>query len=357
MSLKSREIPFLRLGETHRRMSDRLNEAARRVIESGWYLDGPEAKALEREFADACGVAHGFAVGSGSEAIFLALRTLGIGPGDQVIVAGFDAPAGIAAVRLSGAEIVLADISDGDYTLDPESAAARITDRTRALVPVHLFGFPCRMEEIGRLADRHGLEVIEDCAQAAGAAIGGRTIGSFGRFAAFSFYPTKNLGALGDAGMVLTGSDRLAEALRDPAFTGVAARMDEIQAAFLREKLPLVEEWNERRRQIAARYLSGLAGLVTMPRLREGVLPVYHQFPIRTPERDALKNYLAESGIGTMIHYPSAISELPGYRKQSCPVAERVAGEILSLPIDPYMEEGEVDRVIEAIGDFFEGKR
>lgn len=341
-------IPFNDLKPLHTLLADELNAAALRALNSGWYILGPELAAFEAEFAAYHGVGHAVGVANGTDAIELALRAGGVGPGDEVITVAHTAVPTVCAVERAGATPVLVEINPDTYTMDPDAARAAITPRTKALLPVHLYGHPADMDALGALAAQHGLLLVEDCAQAHGARWRGRVVGAFGHLAAFSFYPTKNLGAAGDGGAVITSDAQLAERLRllrnygqavryHNVVRGVNSRLDEVQAAILRVKLPYLDAHNAQRRALAASYDGALAG-VTLPRAVGAVEHVYHLYVVRHPQRDRLMQALQARGVGTLIHYPvpvhrqEAYADL-GYRPGSLPLTEQAAREILSLPL------------------------
>jgi dTDP-3-amino-3,4,6-trideoxy-alpha-D-glucose transaminase len=342
-----------------------IDAAVRRVLDSGWYILGGEVEAFEAEFAAYHGVRHAVGVANGTDAIELALRAAGVGVGDEVITVAHTAVATVCAIERAGAKPVLADIDPQTYTLDPAAAEAAITPRTKAIIPVHLYGQPADMAALVAIAEQHRLLLIEDCAQAHGARLNGRLVGTWGHLAAFSFYPTKNLGAVGDGGAVLTNDDGYAQRLRrlrnygqisryDHAERGINSRLDELQAAILRVKLPHLDAQNARRRQIARGYDDGLAEFVTVPPQRPGAESVYHLYVVRHPARDALRARLADAEIGTLIHYPTPIHLQPAYRDLGCapgslPVTERVSREIVSLPLYIGLSDAEVERVIAAV--------
>jgi len=344
--------------------------AVRRVLESGEYILGREARAFEQEWATYVGNTHAVAVASGTDALCLALLAGGVRPGDEVITVSHTAVAVAAAVEQAGARPVFVDIDPLSYTLDPARIEAAITTRTRAVVPVHLYGCPADLEHILLTASQRSLLVVEDCAQAHGAIYRGRRVGSWGALAAFSFYPTKNLGAFGDGGMVVTGSESMAVRLRQlrqygwgesriSQVKGYNSRLDEIQAAVLRVKLEHLEEWNRCRRDLAAAYsclLRGLPGL-QLPVEPALAVHVYHQFVIRHPRRDDLQAHLARAGITTLVHYPVPVHLQPAYAGParppgSLPETERAAREVLSLPIDPGMTLAQVEQVCAAVRAF-----
>lgn len=344
---------------------DEIDAAMRRALEKGRYVLGDEVHAFEEEFAAYCGTTYGIGVGSGTEALHLALCACGIGPGDEVITVSHTAVATAAAIELAGATPVFVDIEPNYFTLDPSTLEAAINSRTRAIIPVHIYGQPADMPAILAIAARHGLRVIEDCAQAHGATMGGKRVGSFGDMACFSFYPTKNLGALGDGGMVVTNDPQLADKsrlLREYGWVsryvshhkGWNTRLDEIQAAVLRVKLRHLDANNEKRRRLADLYCEGLEGVrpMVLPRSRCESSPVFHLFVVRMEERDRLKEYLERAGIGALIHYPVPVHLQPAYQdfgKGPLPHTECVAREVLSLPIYPELSATEVKTVTEKI--------
>jgi dTDP-4-amino-4,6-dideoxygalactose transaminase len=350
-------VPFLDLGATYAELQTELDAAWRRVMESGWYILGKEVDAFEAEFAAYCGVGHCVGVANGLDALHLVLRAWDIGPGDEVIVPSNTYIATWLAVTYAGATPVPVEPLDDTFNIDPERIAAAITQRTRAIVPVHLYGQPADMNPIMAIARRHGLKVLEDAAQAHGARYHGRSAGSLGDAAGFSFYPGKNLGAFGDGGAVTTDDPALAARVRllrnygssvkyvnDAA--GFNSRLDELQAALLRVKLRRLDEWNRRRARAADWYMSELP--LRHPDLRLPVVPKWtepswHLFVVRTRDRGALQGALATRGVGTLIHYPipphlqQAYTGL-GFGAGSCPIAEAMAGEVLSLPMGPHLD-------------------
>jgi dTDP-3-amino-3,4,6-trideoxy-alpha-D-glucose transaminase len=358
----SARIPFLHL--TPGEDAPDVRRAIDRVIASGWFVLGPELEAFEREFAAASGMSDAAGVGTGTDAIALALKAAGVAPGDEVITSPLSAAYSALAIVMAGARPVFADIDPSRFTLDPAAAAAAVTSRTTAIVPVHLYGQPADMPAIAAVAERHNLALVEDCCQAHLATCGGRPVGTFGAAAAFSFYPTKNLGALGDGGMVITKDAALASRVRrlrnggqvdryrhqEP---GVNSRLDELQAAILRARLPFLRAWTVRRRAIAAAYRAALAGAsrVSVPREHDPG-HVYHLFVVRVPAasdtRDHLQAHLAAGGVETLVHYPVAIPRQPAmaeWAPAACPHAERAASEVLSLPLYPSIPDGHVDDV------------
>lgn len=336
------------------------------ALEGGRYILGPQVSAFEDAFARYLGVRHAVGVASGTDALYLAIRACGIGEGDEVITVSHTAVATVAAIELAGARAVVVDIDPDTYTISPAGIEARITTRTRAILPVHLYGHPADMAAILELARRHGLRVIEDCAQAHGARTLGRAVGAIGDIAAFSFYPTKNLGAIGDGGLIATDDPELAERVRllrqygwkeryESSVSGWNSRLDTVQAAILGVKLRYLDADNARRVAIAERYREHLAGAnVRLPSARPGDAHVFHLFVVRSRARDALRARLTEHGVGTLIHYPVPVHLQPAYRGRlapegALPVTERVAREVLSLPMYPQLGEDDVARVAAAV--------
>jgi dTDP-4-amino-4,6-dideoxygalactose transaminase len=366
-------IPQSSPGRDYQRHQAEIDAGLRRALDSGWYILGPEVRAFEAEFASYLGLREGVGVASGTDAVELALRALGVGPGDAVYTVSHTAVATVVGVERTGATPVLVDVNDATYTMDPASLAAAIAAdprpggaRPAAVVVVHLYGQLAAMAEILGIARAAGLLVVEDCAQAHGARRDGRMAATWGDIAAFSFYPTKNLGALGDGGLVATDDAGLAARARElrqygwrdryvSAVAGMNSRLDEVQAAILQAKLPYLDEDNARRRAIAARYDAGLRGsIVGTPSVDPGVEHVFHQYVIRTRYRDDLMAWLLERGISTAIHYPVPVHMQPAYsrrlpRVMELRVTERIASEIVSLPIFPSLSDDEVDRVVEAV--------
>ncbi len=344
---------------------DEIDAAIRRVLDGGWYILGEEVKAFEREFADYIGVSYGIGVGSGTEAIHLALACCGIGPKDEVITVSHTAAATVAAIELTGAVPVLVDIEPDFFTMDPDRVEAAITPRTKAIIPVHLYGQPADIDPILQIAHRHHLRVIEDCAQAHGAIYKNKRIGSSGDMACFSFYPTKNLGALGDAGMVVTRDKELAQkasllhqygwAQRYVSnLAGWNSRLDEIQAAVLRVKLRYLDEDNARRVRLAEIYEEKLCkNEAKLPKKRGNSTHVYHLYVIRSKKRDELLALLKAKDIGASIHYPVPVHLQPAYEKlpgcDKLPVTEQICREIISLPIYPELAESDAQRITETI--------
>ncbi len=362
-------IPFLDLDGAHRELAPELEEAARRVLASGRYVLGPEVESFERAFADHVGTRHCVGVGSGLDALHLALLAMDVGPGDEVLVPSNTYIATWLAVSRAGARPVPVEPDPSSGNIDPARLEAARTPRTRAVLPVHLHGRPADMAAVTAFAERHGLLVLEDAAQAHGARLGGRAAGALGTAGAWSFYPTKNLGAVGDAGAVTTDDGRLAERLRSLRNygsrnkyvhdeRGLNSRLDEMQAALLRVKLTRLDEWNARRAVIAERYLDGLADApLRLPVVPPGTRHAWHVFAVHSPHRDALAAHLAERGVGTLMHYPTPPHLSGAYRDMGLgpgdlPVAERLARETLSLPMGPHLAAADVERVIDAVAAF-----
>jgi len=354
-------VPLLDLSAQYRQLRGDVDEAMRRVLESSEFVNGIEAVSLEREFAAYLDVPHVVSVNSGTDALVLSLKVLGIGPGDQVIVPSFTFFATAEAVSLVGATPKFVDCAPGQYNIDLDSLSAAADERTKAVIVVHLFGEPVDLGPIQNWCAKHGILMIEDAAQAVGATYAGRRVGSFGDAAAFSFYPTKNLGAYGDGGAIVCHDRSIAERLRclrnhgrtsryEHHDIGCNSRLDEIQAAILRAKLRFLEDWNERRRLLAARYRSGLQGTrCNWPSPVHDATPVYHQFVIRHPQRDALQAFLASHGVATAVFYsiPCHLQPaLAAYRAQApLPHCEQLAQEVLALPIYPELDTSTVDHV------------
>jgi dTDP-4-amino-4,6-dideoxygalactose transaminase len=340
--------------------------AVDRVIASGWFVLGPEVEAFEREFAETCGASYGVGVGNGTDAIMLALRALDIGPGDEVITSPVSAAYSALAIMMAGARPVFADIDPERLTVNPGAVEAAITPRTRAIVPVHLYGQAADMAAIEGLAARHHLAIVEDACQAHLATTGGRAVGTIGIAGAFSFYPTKNLGALGDGGAVITNDRALADRLKrlrnggqtsryHHLESGVNSRLDEIQAAILRARLPFLRRWTERRRSVARQYRTGLckSSLAVPPEKDQG--HVYHLFPVLSSRREALQEHLSSRGIETLIHYPVPIPRQPALASQDpavCATADRVCTEVLSLPMYPSLTDDAITHIIDAVHRF-----
>lgn len=350
-------VPFLDLKAAYAELAPELDAAYRRVAASGWYLMGAELEGFEADFAKYCGARYAAGVGSGLDALVLILRALGIGSGDEVVVPSHTFIATWLAVSEVGATPVPVEPDERTANLDPAAFDAAITSRTAAVIPVHLYGQPADMEAIGRVAAKHRLKVIEDASQAQGARYHRRRVGTFSTAAAFSLNPVKNLGAVGNAGVVVTDDESIADKVRLIRNYGMRvkyhhevmatnSRLDELNAAFLRIKLRHLDEWNARRRTLAAAYAESLADAadLRLPHVPDWAEPVWHQFVVRHPNRDAVQDRLRAAGIDTLIHYPVPIHLTPAYREAGWrqgdfPVAERLAAQVLSLPISPHHAE------------------
>lgn len=361
-------VPFLDLKAPHEELRAELCEAFERVLDSGWYVLGNEVEQFEREFADYCGAAHCVGVGNGLDALHLILRAYAIGAGDEVIVPSNTYIATWLAVSHAGAAPVPVEPDVRTYNIDSARIEEAITPRTKAIIAVHLYGQPADMDAIDSIARKHGLKVIEDAAQAHGARYKGRPVGTLGDAAGFSFYPGKNLGALGDGGAVTTNDPVLAERVRalcnygsrvkyHNEMKGFNSRLDELQAAFLRVKLSRLDEWNQRRKVIAGKYLHALQdGGVMLPYVPQWADPVWHLFVVRSAHRDTLQAQLQRRGINTVIHYPIPPHLQQAYAEQdmqagSLPVAEAIHREVLSLPVGPHMEQEQVAEVVVALAE------
>jgi dTDP-4-amino-4,6-dideoxygalactose transaminase len=360
-------VPFNALAVQDAPIRAELMDAARRVIERGWYVLGEEVKSFERDFAHACGCAHAAGVANGTDAIRLALEAAGVRAGDEVVTVPHTATFTALGISMLGATPVFCDIEPAGMNMDPARLEAAITPRTRAIMPVHLYGQAADMAPILEIAARHRIPVVEDCAQAHLAEYRGARVGSLGACAAFSFYPTKNLGALGDGGAVVTNDADLAQRVRIlrnggqadrylHVVKGVNSRLDELQAALLAVKLRHLEAATRERRAQAARYDAALQG-VELPRELPGRRHVYHLYAVRHPRRDALAAHLQERGVGTLVHYPVPVHLQPAYADLglaagACPQSERAAREVLSLPLYPGLTAAQQNRVIEAVNAF-----
>lgn len=343
-----------------------IDAAVAKVLAAGRYVLGEEVAAFEHEFSALCGCCHGVGVNSGTDALILALRALAIGIGDEVITVSHTAVAAVAAIVAVGASPVLVDIDPVTFTIDPAAVERAIGPKTRAIVPVHLYGLPADMDAIVAISERHGLKVIEDCAQAAGARHRGRRVGSIGDVGCFSFYPTKNLGAIGDGGMIVTSDAGLAERVRKlrqygwdekriSCLDGVNSRLDEIQAAILRAKLPYLDADNARRAEIAEFYGNALAGSeLTTPSFPSGREHVYHLYVVRSAAREQTIEALSRAGVAAGVHYPVPVHLQPAFRGRGfdpwpLPQSEKAAAEVLSLPMYPELSYDEIDAVVDAV--------
>ncbi|WP_017302733.1 DegT/DnrJ/EryC1/StrS family aminotransferase [Spirulina subsalsa] len=377
------KIPVLDLKPQYEQIKDEVQAAINRVLESGQFIMGPDVKLFEEEVAAYLGVKHAIGVNSGTDALVIGLRALGIGEGDEVITTPFSFFATAESISHVGAKPVFADIDPRSFNIDPKEIKGKITPRTKAIMPVHLYGQPAAMGQIMEIAQEHGLKVIEDCAQSFGArywgtcsscdghcqessreALRGKFTGTIGDVGAYSFFPSKNLGAYGDGGMVVTNDDQVAEVARmlrvhgarkkyHNEMLGYNSRLDTLQAAILRVKLPYLEQWNEGRRRVAQTYnelLADVAGIIT-PELADG--HVFHQYTIRVLDgkREKVKEYLGEQGIGSMIYYPVPQDQLPVYQGQypKLPVSDLLGTEVLSLPIWPELEKSTIERILKVV--------
>jgi dTDP-4-amino-4,6-dideoxygalactose transaminase len=359
-----RPIPFIDLKPQLARIRPEIDEAVERVLSSTVFVGGDDVRALEREFALFCGAAHACAVANGTDALQIALRAYAVGPGDEVVTVANTFIATGEAILLVGARPVFVDVEPETHTLDPARLEAAITPRCKLVLPVHLYGHPADMTAIGRVAERHRLPVLEDAAQAHGASLGDKRAGALGHAACFSFYPTKNLGACGDAGMVTSSDADFVARVRqianhgagahryDNVVVGTNSRLDTLQAAVLRVKLKHLERWNAERRERASLYsrsLQGVPGLV-LPRERQGARSAWHLYTIRVRERDALAAHLRSRGVGTAVHYPRPIHLQPamaaaGGKSGDLPVSEQLSSEVLCLPLYPELPLADVERI------------
>lgn len=363
------KIPFVSFRPMERELDAQIREAFNRVFDASWYIEGKEDAAFEQAFAEYCGQDYCVGCGNGLDALMLPLKALGIGAGDEVIVPSNTYIASALAVTYAGAKPVFVEPDIRTFNIDPSRIEAAITEKTKAIMPVHLYGQPCDMDPIMAIAKKYNLYVIEDCAQAHGATYHGKKISSFGIAAGFSFYPGKNLGALGDAGATVTGDRILADKVRalgnygsdykyHHIYQGNNSRLDELQAAFLAAKLPHLDRMNRERRRIAARYLSEIHNpALTLPYVMEGVEPVWHIFAVRCRERDRLAEYLGENGISTNKHYPIPMHLQGAYKdlnipRGALPIAEEISATQLSIPMYYGMTEEEISYVIGKLNAF-----
>lgn len=363
------KIPFVTFLPMEHELNDELRAAFDRVFTRSWYIEGVEDEAFEKAFAEYCEAKYCIGVGNGLDALILALKALGIGEGDEVIVPSNTYIATALAVTYVGATPVFVEPDIRTFNINPALIEAAITEKTKAIMPVHLYGQACDMDPIMAIAGKHGLKVVEDCAQAHGATYKGQRVGTFGDAAGFSFYPGKNLGALGDAGAVITNNKELADKIRalgnygsdykyHHIYKGNNSRLDELQAAFLAAKLPLLDQMNAERRRIAQMYSEGIKNpRVILPYVSDDCVPVWHIFAIRCDERDALEKALNDQGIGTNKHYPIPMHMQDCYRdlgiaQGELPIAEKISATELSIPMYYGMTDDEIQYVINAINDF-----
>ena len=363
-------VPFLNLVAQYESLKSELLPVVEKTLASGHYVLGPNVSALEQEIAAYTGTRFGAGVNSGSDALTLALRALDIGPGDEVITSAFTYIAPAESIHQVGAKIVFADIHPRTWNIDPEDVAKKITGKTKAIIPVHLFGQAAPLDELFALTKPRGIHIIEDCAQAIGATYKGQPVGSFGAMGCFSFYPTKNLGADGDGGMVVTNDEALAKKLKMLRVHGIErryyhdlhgynSRLDELQAAILRVKLPHLKRWNARRAEVARYYTQNLEHLpLEFPVTAKENNHVFHVYALLTDRRDALQEFLADKGVPTLIYYPlplhlQKVYEKLGWKEGDFPVAEKISKLILPLPMYPELTKEHLDQVVGAILGFF----
>ena len=362
-------VPFLNLASSYHELKEELDVSILTVLKNGQYLHGEETLGFEAEFTKYIGTKHCIGVGNGLDALFITLKAMGVGSGDEVIVSSNTYIATWLAVSHTGAIPVPVEPDEKTYNINPELIEASITKKTKAIISVHLYGQPADMDAINLLANKYNLFVLEDAAQAHGACYKGKRAGNLGNAAAWSFYPTKNLGAFGDGGAITTNDDVLAEKIKllhnygeekksINRIKGFNSRLDELQAATLRIKLKYLNEWNQRRALIANHYITELASNknIILPAIQNDYLSAWHLFVIRTPERNILRNYLHERGIETLIHYPTPPHKQAAYAEmnmQSYPLSEKLHREILSIPISPHMHSAEVQYVSDILNDFF----
>ncbi len=365
-----RPIPLVDLRAQYAAIGPEIRSAIDGVLASARFINGPDVSSFEQKFAAFCDAEFAVGVGSGTDALTLALQALDVGPGDEVITTANTFIATAEAIVAVGAAPVFVDVDPSHFNMTAETLSAAVTPRTRATIPVHLYGQPAPMAEIVEVAARHSIKVIEDASQAHGAEYDGKRVGSWGDAAAFSFYPAKNLGAYGDAGAVVTNDEQIAAAvrmLRDHGrtdkylheYVGVNSRLDTLQAAVLGVKLSHMEEWNEARRAVAAKYDAGLGEFarLTLPARMRGGRHVYHLYVVRTDRRDELSQSLSDSGIGVGIHYPIPLHLQPAFRSLGhgmgdFPVSERLAASILSIPMYPELSDTQLSRIVQTIGAF-----
>jgi len=364
------KIDWPNLRRQHASLQKELKQAFAEILESGIFVLGPQLKQFETEIANYVGRKYGVGVKSGTDALFLSLRAMEIGPGDEVITTPFTFVSTVEVVAQLGATPVFCDIDPTTFNINADAVKSRISTKTRAVIPVHLYGQAADLLLLMDVSKAHGLRVIEDAAQAVGAEYKGKKVGAWGDTACVSFYPTKNLSCLGDGGIIVTDDEQLMEILRRLRVhgsseqyryisLGYSNRLDELQAAFLRIKLRHLDEWNRRRRILAKKYDEALAEYVQIPVVDAEAHHVYHQYTIRTNQRDSLRSFLGDQGIRTGVYYPLPLHLQPayshlGYRKGDFPNAEAASEEVLSLPIDPYLSDDEQNWVIAKVQNFFE---
>lgn len=367
-SARTPMIPILQLNTQYEAIGAEIEEAVLRALRGTHYILGPEVTAFEKEFAEWHGTEAAAGVGNGTDALHLAIRALELGPDDEVLCPAFTFIATAGAVALAGAKPAFCDIDPTHFAMDPEDVKKRITPHTKALVVVHLFGHPAPMDELMAIAKEHNLAVIEDCAQATGAEYKGQKVGTIGDYGCFSFFPSKNLGGVGDGGMVLANSPEKLEKIKmlrghgsrvkyHHDCLGTNSRLDELQAAALRVKLRYLEQWNQKRRDVSDLYRANLSEVITLPSEASDCRHVYHQFTTRVPKRDELKSYLEKNGVGTMIYYPVSLHQQKafqglGYSDRDFPVTRKAQEEVLSLPMFPELTASEVEQISAKITSF-----
>ncbi len=367
------KVPSFSLSEQNRIHRDELMTAIEEIVAGGMFILGKAVEEFEQALARYCGVKHAIGVANGSDALYIALAALGIGEGDEVITTPFTFFATAGSIVRTGAKPVFADIDPRTFNVDPAEVAKKVTPRTKAVMPVHLFGQPCDMDPINDIARKHGLKVVEDAAQAIGATYKGRMVGTFGDAACISFFPTKNLGAFGDAGAIVTDNDEVAEKCRMlrahgskkkyvHEMMGINSRLDALQAKILSVKLKYLDEWMDKRRALAAKYddllINVCSGKVKVPHVAEGCHHVFHQYTISVDDRDALQAHLAKEGIGSTVYYPiplhlQKVFTSLGYKEGEFPNSERACKTVLSLPMFPELSDEQISAVVQAVASFF----
>jgi dTDP-4-amino-4,6-dideoxygalactose transaminase len=364
------KVPFIDLARHHNQIKKELYEAFERVLVHSQFILGDEVKQLESEIASYLGVKHAIGVSNGTNALMLALKAYGIGPGDEVITTPFTFVATAEVISVVGARPVFCDVDPFSYNIDTFQAPSKITPNTKAVIPVHLYGQSANMDDLLRIKNiNHDIKIIEDMAQAIGARHKNRMVGTFGDIACISFFPTKNLNALGDGGMIVTDDDEADKKIRQLRVHGASKkyhhdmigyneRLDGLQAAFLRVKLPWLDKWNARRREIADFYTENLKNIIQIPQVSTENISVFHQYSIRTKKRDELRRFLSDKGVGTEIHYPKCLHlqdafKYLGYKMGDFPVAESLAEEVLSLPIHQDLTDDETRFVVDMILEYF----
>ena len=363
------KIQMVDLTRQYQELKSEIDDSIHRVLESGQFILGPDVKELERELAAYVGVKHAIACGNGTDALQISLMALGVGLGDEVITTPFTFVATAEVAALLGAKTVFADIRENSFNIDPKDVERKITKSTKAIVPVHLYGLPADMEELLKISESKGIPIVEDAAQAFGAEYRGKKVCSFGKIGCVSFFPSKNLGAYGDGGMVFTDDDALASKIRAIAshgsekkyyhdYIGVNSRLDSIQAAILRVKFKHLDRYNELRSKFAGMYTERLRGAVVTPKTFPDRKHIFHQYTIRTGQRDKLFDYLKELGIPSAIYYPVPLHlqkayQYAGYKKGDFPVSEKLSQEVLSLPMHPHLKEEEVEFITMSTKNYF----